>query len=179
VRRLATFVLAVVMVAVVAAPSRADVHRRKVATALSAGGAAASATVMGLSLLVGTPGTVNQTMLDIGFATAIVTPSLGEYYAHQYLTIGEGIRAGGALVAILGVNQTETVSCNNGSPGPCTSITGTGVVMLGLAGIAFVGGAFYDILDAGNAVDRYDVRVSVVPMLTPGGGGGLALTGRW
>jgi hypothetical protein len=115
-----------------------------------------------------------------GLATSVITPSLGEFYAHQYLTVGQAIRLAGVAIAAYGVTQTENVDCNNTlmiTP-TCKNLTGAGAALLGLAAITFVGGAFYDILDAQNAVDRYDLRVSVVPIAVPSGGG-LAVTGRW
>jgi hypothetical protein len=164
-------------VAASARPADADVHRRKIATALSGIGVAVSSGLILSSFFVNI-GQVDNTLLYIGIGTSIITPSLGEYYAHQWLTVGEGIRVGGGALAILGANQTEQTTCNNGQAGTCTSLTGLGVALLGIGAIAYVGGAAYDVLDAGNAVDRYDLRVSVVPMPLPSGAG-VALAGHW
>ncbi len=166
------------MLAGLAHRADADVHRRKVATALSAIGVGVSSGIVVTSFFVGPLGHVDMTVLDVGLATSIVTPSLGEFYAHQVFTIGEALRVAGAALALVGVNQTESVSCENGFTTGCTTITGAGVALLGIGAIAFIGGAAYDVLDAGDAVDRHDLRVSVVPMAVPAGGG-VAIAGRW
>jgi hypothetical protein len=176
---MARWLLALAVVAAMAVPARADVHRRKVATALSAAGAGVSAGLVLSSFFVGAPSTVNTPLFVTGLATSVVTPSLGELYAHQYLTIGEAIRVGAVALAVYGVTRTQNVDCNEVMiTQTCTEITGAGVAMLGIAAIVYAGGAVYDILDAENAVDRYDLRVSVVPIAVPSGGG-LAVTGRW
>ena len=67
----------------------------------------------------------------------------------------------------------------------CTEITTTGIALLSIAGIAYIGGVFYDVLDAPDAVDRFNHahRVMVItpgPMMSPTGGppgGGVWIQG--
>jgi hypothetical protein len=177
--RLAWVVVAMgVTLAAATTPARADIHRRKVATTLSGVGVGVSSALVLSSVLVNGAGAdVNHPLLYAGIGTSIVTPSLGEFYAHQYLTIGEGVRVGGAALALIALTRTETVSCASGN-GTCTNVTNSGIVLFSFAAIAFIGGCAWDVLDAGDAVDRYDLRVSVVPMVVPSGGG-FAVAGRW
>jgi hypothetical protein len=163
-----------------ARPAAADGHRKKIATTLSAVGVGVSGAIVLSSFLVGDTGVVDRPVFAVGMATSVITPSLGEFYAHQYLTIGEGLRLGGAAVALFAISRTHDVGCDGSQPGTatCTALDGSGVALLGVAAIAFVAGAAYDVIDAPDAVDRYDWRITLGPMRVPGGGG-LAITGSF
>jgi hypothetical protein len=170
----------VVAVALLAGSASADVKRRKTATALSGVGTGVSSALIVTSFFVRDEhGEINNPLLITGLATSIVTPSLGEWYGHQWLTVGMGVRAGAAALALFGATRTESVRCENGDPSQtCTSITRSGIAYLGLAAIAYVGGAAYDVAEAGEVVDRHDhpYYVSVTPMPS---GGGLVLGGHF
>ncbi len=143
----------------VAGTARAE-KQRHTASLLSGAGAAVSSGLVVLSFLIPT-GEINYPLFGTGLALSVVTPSLGELYAGQYLTIGEGVRAAAAGAALYAIaTQNESIRCEDGN-GFCKSITGTGVAILGLAAIAFVGGVAYDLLDAPDAVDRYNRRLGI------------------
>jgi MFS family permease len=173
---------ALVIGSIVLASSQAHADKkRSTAVALSGIGIGVSSALVLTSFLTERNGETNYGLLGTGLGLAVFTPSLGQYYVGQYLTLGEGIRAAAAGAALYAVaTQHESVRCDTGV-GFCTSITGSGVVILGLAAIAFVGGAAYDMYDAPDAVDRYNQRHGVfvslartpdgqsVPMLVVGG----------
>jgi hypothetical protein len=172
---------ALVLTLVLLASTAHAEKKRQTASWLSGAGVAVSGGLVLTSFLTERAGEINYPLFGTGLVSSIITPSLGEFYAGQYLTLGEAIRAvaaGGALYAI--ATQNDTVRCDDGV-GFCKSIAGSGVVILGLAAIAFVGGAAYDLLDAPDAVDRYNRRFGIfvsmartpdnesVPMLAVGG----------
>lgn len=163
----------------VASPSLAHAEKsRDTAEILSAAGAAASgAIVLSSFLLTDKAYETNMPLLYVGIGTSLVTPSLGEFYAGQYLTWGMGVRAlaGGAAIYAL-TEQTETVTCTNQplATVKCQNMTGTGLAILGLAAITWIGGAWYDVADAPEAVDRLTGRVRVTPMIVSGPRGSLA-----
>jgi len=126
-------------------------------------------------------GSVNRPVLYTAIGTSIVTPSLGEYYAGQYLTIGSAVRVVAGGLAIYAVTaQTQTVRCDTIQFSECTQLTGTATVLLGIAALAFVGGAAYDVMDADDAVERYNARarVALVPAVTAESAG-LVVTGQF
>jgi len=106
-----------------------------------------------------------------------ITPSGGEFYAGQYLTWGMGIRAVATGLAIWTLQtQTKKVVCD--VPGAnhdlnCESFTEHTYPLLGVAAIAFIGGVWYDVLDAGDAADRYNAHhgftIAPAPMAGPQG----------
>ncbi len=162
---------------------------RDTAEILSATGAGvSSAIVLSSFLLTDKSYEVNMPLLYVGLGTSLVTPSLGELYAHQYLTWGMGVRALAAGAAIYAVTtQTETVTCLGQSQSgvTCKNLTGSGLAILGIAAIAYIGGAWYDIADAPDAVDAYNARFHVAPMVLPSPSGtvvpglGLGLSGAF
>jgi hypothetical protein len=130
----------------------------------------------------------NEPVLYTGIGLLAVTPSLGEFYAGQYLTMGMGIRVAATGLALYTLNtQTKAVICD--TPGAnhdlaCRSFTENAYPLLGLAAIAFVGGVWYDVLDAGDAADRYNHRhgFTVAPTTMSGPQGmapGLVLGGEF
>jgi hypothetical protein len=174
--------------------AHAEPKKKTTASILSGVGVGVSSAVVLTAFLVGdgttyngewTPGRVNHPLLYAGLGTSVISPSLGQWYAGDYLTIGEGVRAASAAVALLAIaNGGETVRCdNNDSPtAMCKSFTHTGVALLGLAAIAYIGGAAYDVIDAPDAVERYNARhYMIMPTLGPPGSpsAGLAITGRF
>jgi hypothetical protein len=174
--------------------AHADRKKRSTASILSGVGVGVSSAVTLSAFLVGdgttyygdwSPGRVNHTLLYAGLGSSVITPSLGQWYAGDYLTIGEGVRAASAAVALLALaNGEETVRCDNiDNPNAmCKAFTKTGVALLGIAAIAYIGGAAYDVIDAPEAVDRYNqTHLTVVPTLGPPGApsAGLAIAGRF
>ena len=181
----------VVLLVVLAVSSPAHAEDRKdpkIAMALSGVGIGVSSALVVGSFLFNTDPYVdmNHPAFYAGLATSVVTPSLGELYAHQWLTIGMGIRGGGVLLAAYGVTRTQEASCNDLANSKCKQLTGTGVALLGLAAIAYIGGAAYDVIDAGDAVERYNAtHIGITPMIMPNTGppgtmtAGLAVTGTF
>ncbi|HTR51881.1 MAG TPA: hypothetical protein VMJ10_14295 [Kofleriaceae bacterium] len=158
------------------APAHAD-KSRATAVELSATGAAMSTAFVFGAFFTGRDNSeVNEPLLYTGLGTSVITPSLGEIYAGQYLSWGMGIRAGaGALAGIALSLHKETVTCElaTSSNQTCTQLSGTAVAVLGLAAIAYVGGVALDVMDAGPAADRYNAvhgktyAYALVPTVLP------------
>ncbi|HEX7700923.1 MAG TPA: hypothetical protein VF403_09380 [Kofleriaceae bacterium] len=132
---------------------------------MSIGGTAVSLGVM----IAGMTGQTNDRETMVGLASSLVTPSLGEWYAGKYLTVGMGLRAAGALAMIGGIAYSY---CND-SGSQCSETLGHGLLAVGL--IAYGGGIIYDIVMAPSAVDAYNtshrVRATIGPaVLTPPSG---------
>lgn len=163
--------LVVAATALSASPARADEGDKnpRTAQALSGVGAGVSSAVILSAFLVGdgttyrgdwTPGHVNMPLLYAGLGVSMISPSIGEMYAGQYLTWGEGVRVGAAVMALIGVEQNEPTRCeiSDDPRSQCEAITKTGVVLLSLAAIAYVGGVAYDVLDADEAAERHNTH---------------------
>jgi hypothetical protein len=185
--RLAGLVVSAGLLVALATPASADplYHRKShdIAKGLSGAGAGVSAALILTSFLLTDPhNPYNEPLFYTGIGTSIVTPSLGEYYAGQYLTWGEALRAGAAGLAIVGINQTKSTSClGQTDDNTCKEISTGGIAILGLGLIAYIGGVFYDVLDAPDAVDRYNykLRMQVTPGLMPSPSGGPPGGGVW
>jgi hypothetical protein len=164
---------------------------RTTAQALSGGGTALASVLVLAGFLAAPSGEeFEKPVLYTGIATAAILPSLGEVYAGEYLTYGMAARvfaAGIATVALTTQMKTETCDDATMSNQQCTKLQGAGFALLGVAAIAFVGGMAYDVQDAGDAADRWNVRhgftATIVPtaMLAPNGQTvpGLALAARF
>jgi hypothetical protein len=175
-----------------AQPATTFYHRKShdIAKALSGAGAGASTALVFTSFLLTDPhNPYNVPLFYSGLASSIVTPSLGEFYAEQYLTWGEALRVGAAGLAILGVNLTSPTNClTTADDNSCTRISTAGIAIIGIGLLAYIGGVFYDVLDAPDAVDRYNYTQRMRLMITPGPmpsvnggppGGGLWLSGSF
>ncbi|MDB4954602.1 MAG: hypothetical protein JWO36_2171 [Myxococcales bacterium] len=171
---------AVVIAILVCSVSSAHADKKKHETAqwLSGGGVAVSSVLaLGGFVLAQNGEAFNQPLLWTGIATSVVTPSFGQWYAGEWLTIGMAVRIGAAGLATYAIEnkQSETVCLGSTSANPtyCKGFTGTGVALLGIAAIAFVGGAAYDVADAPEAVDRYNAKhafmIAPMPMASPQG----------
>lgn len=151
------------------AVAHADDKSPDTARYLSGGGAAVSGAILLTAFLV--PSGVdpfNAPLLYTGLATAVVAPSLGEYYAGEWFTPGLAIRLASAGLAVYAVqNEEKTVTClDMPSAGTqCKELKGAGVALIGVAAIGFIGGMWYDTLDAPDAVNRWRARhgITVTP----------------
>jgi hypothetical protein len=130
----------------------------------------------------------NAPVLYTGLGLLAITPSLGEFYSGQYLTIGMGVRAAAAGFAVYVVNKyTRLAKCDLAPPSDppeCNIFTEGAYPLLGVAAIGFIGGVWYDVLDAGDAAERYNKKhgFSVVPAAMPGPQGtapGLMISGTF
>lgn len=131
---------------------------------------------------------INQPVMYTGIGMLFVTPSLGEFYAGQYLTIGMGVRALAAGLAVYTLEtQTKLATCDtalSSNEPPCEIFKEAAYPLLGVAAIAFIGGVWYDTLDAGDAADRYNRErgYTVAPTLQQTAKGyvpGLSLSGSF
>ena len=143
-----------------ATPAHATPKSRGVAQALAGVGTGVSAGLVVSSLFLNKFGDVaNAPLLLAGLGSSIITPSLGQIYAHDYLTLGMAARAvAGAMIAYGAFEMTSSKRCltDTGAVSMCSGITQQGLVVIGLGAIAYIGGVAYDINDASDAVDRYN-----------------------
>ena len=103
----------------------------------------------------------NKPLLYTGVGMLFVGPSAGEFYSGQYLTIGMGIRAAAAGLAVWTLqNETKVVTCDDASNSDqkCEGFTDIAAPILGVAAIMFIGGVWYDVLDARDSAERYNRR---------------------
>ncbi|HEY5925913.1 MAG TPA: hypothetical protein VIV11_29700 [Kofleriaceae bacterium] len=160
----------------------------KTATILSASAAGVSGAVAVAGFMTAPAGNrINPPLTYTGLGLLFVTPSLGEFYAGQYLTWGMGIRLAASALAVYALEtQTKLAVCDGAmsSNDPKCEVFSEGAYpLLAIAGVGFVGGIWYDVLDADDAVHRYNRKhgVSVVPGVptTHGPAPGLTLTGSF
>jgi hypothetical protein len=112
-----------------------------------------------------------------GLASSIVTPSLGDWYAGDWFTVGMAVRIGAVGLSTFAVTrETHEVVCEDSSSldmRMCTTLNGTAVALIGIAAIAYIGAAAYDVSQAPEAVHRYNRKygtfVSAAPMAGPTG----------
>jgi hypothetical protein len=137
-------------------------------------GTAASVGVM----VVGANTTDGGALFMVGAASAVITPSLGEWYAGDILTTGLMIRGGAAIGAVVGMGQflscLDTPNCHGE----------VGLSVAGVSAVAFVSGAIYDIVDAPAAARRYnnDHHLRLAPTATSTASGkayGVGLSGSF
>lgn len=162
---------------------------RKTATYLSAGAASVAGAVTLAGFLTTPEGEAfNTPVLYTGLGLLFIAPSAGEYYAGQYLTIGMGVRAAATGFAVWTLqSQTRAVRCDTigaSTALDCETFTENAYPFMGIAAIAFIGGVWYDVLDAGDAADRYNRKHSImaVPTVMPGPQGlapGLSISGAF
>jgi hypothetical protein len=165
-----------------ASPARADKSERT-ATILSATGAGVSSGLVVASFLIKPEdGEVYMPTFYAGLGTSIFTPSLGQLYSEQWLTIGMGIRAAAAGLALYGLTQDQDQPCLVNPQENCPTLTGTGFTLIAIAAIAYVGGVAYDVRDSDDSARRYNKRrktsTAFAPTAMPGGGG-FALVGAF
>jgi hypothetical protein len=155
------------------AVAHADDKSPETAKYLSGGGAAVSGVVLLTSFLTPAKGEVfNDPLLYTGLGLAAVTPSLGQFYAGEWFTPGMAVRIAAAGLAVYAVNNEETtVTCDTASTtgSMCKQLKGAGVALIGVAAIGFIGGMWYDALDAGDAVNRWRSRHGIMVAPTTNG----------
>ena len=155
---------------------------RTLASALSGIGVGVSSAVVVSSFFIGNGhDDINTPLFLAGLGTSIVTPSLGQIYAGEYLTLGMAVRGGaGVLAGLAFLTQRETVACDDGIHKDCHNFKSGGLALLGLAAIGYIGGMAYDVQDAPDAADRanHTITLALVPTALPHGGG-LALAGTF
>jgi hypothetical protein len=173
--------LTLVLAATLASTAHAETRKLNTAYALSGVGTGASvALIAGAFLLPPHSGDINLPMLYTGLATSVVTPSLGNWYAGRWLTVGMGIRvAAGSLATYVAVTQRDEVQCGGAMPEFCRRLSNTGVTLLGIAGIVYVGGAAYDFKTLQGDVDAYNAKhpFQWAPTVTPSPTGTGAVLG--
>lgn len=189
-RRLALATVAVLVVSSFAATAaEAGPRNRQTARVLSgaAAGVAGAVTLTGF-LTVPEGEAFNRPVLYTGVGMLFVMPSLGEMYAGQYLTWGMGVRAVATGLAVWTLHEeVEPVVCDTIGANKdlnCKQFKENAYPLLGVAAIAFIGGVFYDVLDAPDAADRFNARhgfvVAPAPLSGPNGmAPGLTLTGTF
>ena len=155
------------------AVAHADDKSPQTAKYLSGGGAAVSGAVLLTSFLTASNGEpFNKPVLYAGLGVAAVAPSLGEFYAGEWFTPGMAIRIASAGLAVYAVrNEEMTTTCLDMPEAgtQCKQIKGAGMALIGVAAIGFIGGMWYDALDAGDAVDRWRARHGIIVAPTPNG----------
>jgi hypothetical protein len=173
---------ALLSVAIIAALSGTAAAEKSLRTArvLSGVGTGASSVLFVTAFFVGEKnGDVNMPLLYAGLGSGVVTPSLGEFYVGKYLTVGMGLRVAAGLIATYGVlNYDQEVRCNNTVEfQTCRNLGQNAYLLVGLAGIIFVGGAAWDIQSLPDHVEEYNKRgtsFALAPTLLPTASGDSA-----
>ncbi|CAN5906523.1 hypothetical protein BH11MYX2_BH11MYX2_30930 [soil metagenome] len=152
---------------------------------LSGIGVGASSALFISSFFVGKRvGDVNMPVLFAGLGTGMITPQLGQIYAGHYITWGLGIRlAAAGLVTYAVVEQSEDTRCSSQAFAVCRSLKSDSYPLLGLAAIAYIGGAAWEFTTMPDAVDDYNKRATGLLGISPTpmgrGGYGLAAVGTF
>ena len=173
---------------VLAGSAAAQPKSLRTARILSGVGTGVSSTLFLSAFFIGEKnGDVNMPLLYAGLGSGVVTPSLGEFYVGKYVTVGMGLRVAAGLIATYGVlHYDQEVRCNNTVEfQTCRNLGQNAYLLVGLAGIMFVGGAAWDIQSLPDHVTEYNRRgtFAVAPTLLPSSSGepafGLAATGTF
>ena len=130
---------------------------------------------------------INEPVMYTGIGMLMVTPALGEMYAGQYLTWGMGIRLLASGLAVYALEtQTKLATCDlaPSSQAPKCEVFSEGAYpLLGIAAIGFIGGVWYDVLDADDAVERYNKKhnFNITPAVPTSNGlaPGMTLSGSF
>ena len=159
--KLAATVLAL---SVFASPALAEERKSEnAAFALSAGGTLVSAGLVAYAAH-RAPDDAADTYLAAGAVALAVTPTLGHWYAGDYVTLGLGARVVGGAAIYLGHRMA---SCG----GDCSSDGGTALMVFGAG--AVIAGALWDVATASRAAQTWNARhyLALTPTVTPGGAG--------
>jgi len=182
-RVLLPLVVLVVSLGVSVPAAHAQPKSRTTAQLLSGVGASVSGAVV-IAGFVSAPDSkrINEPVMYTGIGLLFVTPSLGEMYAGEYVTVGMGVRALATGLALYTLQtQTTLATCDTALSSmepPCEIFKESAYPMLGIAALGFIGGVWYDALDADDAVDRYNRRhgFAVTPAVQTASGPAPGLT---
>jgi len=137
-------------------PPAADDKDPNVALGLSLGG-----TALSIGMFVVGAKTNSDQLVVAGLLSSAITPSIGEWYAGEYLTWGMGIRAAGASMAIVGFAEAfcfDDCQGKNQSPGEA---------LFAIGAIGYGAGMIYDIVHAPAAAKKHNDRQRAKLMVTP------------
>jgi hypothetical protein len=171
-RRIALATAAVLVMSFAATTAHAGPRNRQTARVLSGTAAGVSGAVALTGFLTVPEGEAfNKPVLYTGVGMLFVMPSLGEMYSGQYLTWGMGVRAVATGLALWTLQkEVEPVICDTVGANKdlnCKQFKENAYPLLGVAAIAFIGGVFYDVLDAPDAADRFNARHGFVVAPAP------------
>ena len=170
---------AVLAMVLVASPAAAEKSRKKALMLAGVGTGVSSALVLSSFLIKAGEVPVFAPTFYAGLGSSVITPSLGQWYAGKWLTIGMAVRVAAAGMAAFAVSQRRNDPCFVDPTAICPTFTGTGFTVLSLAAIAYVGGVAYDVIDTPNAVEQHNrTHAMLVPAATDRSVG-LAVVGRW
>ncbi|MBP6837611.1 MAG: hypothetical protein KA190_09925 [Kofleriaceae bacterium] len=156
------------------------------ALALSLGGTAAAYAMVAWGTAA--PGSAaGQTLGWVGAGSALIAPSLGQWYAGEGFTTGLGLRLGGASMGAVGA--IGLMRCAERSGDVVPSCPGSMLLLVGASGLVLTG-VIHDIATAPRAARRFNTRaaerrrasVQAVPALVSAGGArapGLGLAGTF
>lgn len=176
----------VLLALLVCGSARADKSPDTAKLLSGVGTGVSSALVVGGFMFAADGDAFNTPLLYSGLASSIITPSLGQWYAGDWFTPGMAVRIGAVGLATFALtHETYDVVCPLSSSAEmrmCSQLKGAGIALLGVAAIAYVGAAAYDVSDAPQAVERHNHRSGVImaptAMSSPQGVvPGLALAG--
>ena len=187
--RLAMSCVVVAAAVTVSRPARADGPKSEQTAQIMAGvgTGVSSALILAAFLDESSDQPFNRPLMYTGLASAAITPSLGQFYAGEYVTIGMAARVVGAGIATYALTHySKTSTCDNATMAGsmCKTLDSGAFPLLGLAAIAFVGGMAYDVGDASPAVQRWNEHhgFQVAPAVLPGPNGpaaGLSVVGQF
>ena len=172
--------LVALALAIVLAASPASAEKsRKTALVLSGLSTGVSSALVLSSFLIKADGTVFAPTFYAGVGSSVITPSLGQWYAGKWLSIGMAVRVAAAGLATLAIAQRRDDPCFVDPTEICPTLSGTGFTVLSLAAIAYIGGVAYDVIDTPKAIERHNRgHAMLTPTLSPRGAGG-AIVGQW
>src|SRR5262245_19961452 len=107
-------------------------------------------------------GGAGDSLALVGFASSVITPSFGEWYAGEYLTAGLGFRLTGVIVGALGLSQLNICF-----ESPCNSDgNGAALTLMSLGVVSYATGVIWDIAAAPSAARKANA-MHHAPMITP------------
>lgn len=151
------------------APEPVELRSPKIALMLSLGTTLAA----GIPLAAGARND-NQALLGTAAAMFVVGPSVGHWYAGEWINGGFVTRVVGAGLAAWGAAQTDVLGTDGDSD------DGEGLIVLGA--LVYVGGGIYEIATAPRAAREYNRANQPTVMIAPlvrENTGGLALAGQF
>lgn len=171
--------LIVLVILALASPARAE-KSEDVSFGLAVAGTGVSSALVLSSFLIKSDGDdYNKTLLVTGLATSVITPSLGQLYSGQYLTIGMGIRGIAGLIALWGMSMKQDEPCITVPNTNCPTTKASGLTLMSLAAIAYIGGVAYDVREARSAARAHNKKHTMLAPTAMSHGGGLSLVGRF